>query len=638
MPSRKLKIKREIKEVHLRLFRSCLKKYGLTMSEKAVKSSLILEDACGKSFYFIYDDKHYDLDFLELAVEFLFDKCDGLTGLLKREPFLEEFTVMLHSMAEDEYHTLMLLDLDFFKKINDSYGHLAGDKVLSGFAQLLERETSGKCICGRFGGEEFMVFLVHREKREAWSLLERLREKALGLDYGIGTSVNFSAGLITRCGSNSPEDEFNFLLEKSDISLYQAKKMGRGRSVSFDEVLDCGGAILYRLPNHEAIISFGRKHGLVMGEKFFVIDRRMNGRELIPGTNGDFLPRRVKGEIFVPHDPTVLQNETSLVNILYELKDWPVSEGDVLEKAEGSTVEIQGEIVSYRSLVKYDLDWLNQEVRKPEFRKNTLILLLIEDAGICINKFGYDVYQRQISALRDFWGNQFGGSSLILKLGELCFFGPVGENQLALFEKKVALIQSERIVGIIFSEPSHDFYEEAKKILPYLSKHKLYRWDDNLFVEIGLETLRKDPEKGLIFLKNAGNLPLIDKGKLNVNLFAAYKLTRDWKMALETFYKIPDSELNHILWGMAGEIYFFAGDPERAENCYQTSLKLKPDYENSLNNLAQLYITSFFNDRVRLELALQLVNSALISKPDQPNFLDTLRQLNLLLENKKCTD
>lgn len=155
---------------------------------------------------------------------------DALTLVLNRRGFerrVAELRLASRSKAPD---ALLLADLDFFKQINDRYGHEAGDAVICGFATLLERMTGGRgCVC-RFGGEEFAVFLAGADLDEARSLAYRLQGALRSLHWPFGLSqlsVTASFGVVALSGTENLWDA----AARADALLYVAKSHGRDRVV-----------------------------------------------------------------------------------------------------------------------------------------------------------------------------------------------------------------------------------------------------------------------------------------------------------------------------------------------------------------------------------------------------------------------
>ncbi|WP_369602745.1 GGDEF domain-containing protein [Hahella sp. SMD15-11] len=154
---------------------------------------------------------------------------DGLTNLLNHVA-IEEVLEREVARAERNESPLVfvMLDLDHFKQINDTYGHVMGDKVLVDFAHLLKNRLRRSDSVGRYGGEEFSVILPDTETDEAVHLIDALRESFAGIEHRLGktgVNVTFSAGLASWKPGMSPET----LRQQADKALYQAKRNGRNR-------------------------------------------------------------------------------------------------------------------------------------------------------------------------------------------------------------------------------------------------------------------------------------------------------------------------------------------------------------------------------------------------------------------------
>lgn len=164
---------------------------------------------------------------------------DGLTGLTNRRVFLETAAAEIaRSHRYEQTLSLLLIDVDFFKKINDQHGHPAGDEVLrqvSAALAALARETD---LVGRYGGEEFAVLLPSTEDPGAAALAERMRAGIAALEIRWekqAVPVRVSVGrAYLRTTDQSPDP----LLSRADQALYAAKERGRNRVVSFDEIQD----------------------------------------------------------------------------------------------------------------------------------------------------------------------------------------------------------------------------------------------------------------------------------------------------------------------------------------------------------------------------------------------------------------
>jgi diguanylate cyclase (GGDEF)-like protein len=118
-------------------------------------------------------------------------------------------------------------DLDSFKDVNDNFGHDAGDTVLQKFAEILRTNTRASDICGRMGGDEFLIVLTHVEETHIASTIEPLREELAGYVFtfaGKNVSITASFGVAGFRGSEAPA--FAALVQQADKALYEAKRAG----------------------------------------------------------------------------------------------------------------------------------------------------------------------------------------------------------------------------------------------------------------------------------------------------------------------------------------------------------------------------------------------------------------------------
>ncbi|BEQ16441.1 GGDEF domain-containing protein [Desulfoferula mesophila] len=157
-------------------------------------------------------------------------RTDDLTQTYNRRYFMDmarrEF-----SLAARHGHpvSLLLIDLDGFKQINDSLGHLAGDKALYACADIIRRTTRRDDMVGRFGGDEFMVLAPYSDLESAASLADRIRRALVATDLVLGGKVlsfGASIGVVSNQGHEGDADD---LLRRADQALYRAKASGGGR-------------------------------------------------------------------------------------------------------------------------------------------------------------------------------------------------------------------------------------------------------------------------------------------------------------------------------------------------------------------------------------------------------------------------
>lgn len=158
---------------------------------------------------------------------------DELTGLYNRRYFDRHLSLMLDKAREqDRDMAVMLIDMDFFKSVNDTHGHDVGDAVLKEFAVRLRRNIRGVDLACRFGGEEFVVLMPDTDYRQAQNVAERVRtavaerefdtvaQRPLAVTVSVGVALNES-------DADTPE----MILKRADVALYRAKREGRNRVV-----------------------------------------------------------------------------------------------------------------------------------------------------------------------------------------------------------------------------------------------------------------------------------------------------------------------------------------------------------------------------------------------------------------------
>jgi diguanylate cyclase (GGDEF)-like protein len=162
---------------------------------------------------------------------------DPLTGLPNRRAVDLWASRQLTSARRHRFPLwVAMADLDYFKKVNDTYGHEAGDLVLKRFAEVLKKNTRQSNICGRLGGEEFLVVLTHVDKQQAWIALERIRLALEMESFSAGAGefhVTASFG-IARLHDGS-KCTLGALLSEADAALYTAKSRGRNRIEFLEE-------------------------------------------------------------------------------------------------------------------------------------------------------------------------------------------------------------------------------------------------------------------------------------------------------------------------------------------------------------------------------------------------------------------
>lgn len=155
-------------------------------------------------------------------------KMDALTGILNKGAVTETIKEYLAESEPDQLHALLMIDCDNFKAVNDTFGHAVGDEVIKYFASILKRTFRDSDIKGRFGGDEFMVFMKNTTK-EATALRAGQLNEAIRKPYlkdGKEIKISCSIGI-----SYFPKDgkDFDTVFASADDALYKAKSLGKDR-------------------------------------------------------------------------------------------------------------------------------------------------------------------------------------------------------------------------------------------------------------------------------------------------------------------------------------------------------------------------------------------------------------------------
>ena len=177
--------------------------------------------------------------------KYIIDKFDGIDKLVKnleKKSLIDSLTNFYNKkgieiFAEKFLHeflryniplSILMLDIDYFKKINDTYGHLAGDYILKEIAKIIRNTIRESDVCGRFGGEEFIILLPNTKLSGAMKLADRIRENIQNYDFVFRNNkinVTVSIGVTTA----SKSDSVFSLIQRADDALYEAKNKGRNK-------------------------------------------------------------------------------------------------------------------------------------------------------------------------------------------------------------------------------------------------------------------------------------------------------------------------------------------------------------------------------------------------------------------------
>lgn len=193
-----------------------------------------LKNSYGKVTHFaaierdITERKHHEHNLTEMAM------TDALTGLANRRSFYGKAKLALCEVIKQKSSLcLAVVDIDYFKKVNDTYGHDIGDEVLVKIAELMNNNTRDTDVLGRIGGEEFAIILKNMTKENGMKRLEIIRRSiestSITLSTGDSLSLSVSIGFTDIIPESKNIDE---VVKQADLALYQAKE-GRNRTVYY---------------------------------------------------------------------------------------------------------------------------------------------------------------------------------------------------------------------------------------------------------------------------------------------------------------------------------------------------------------------------------------------------------------------
>lgn len=163
---------------------------------------------------------------------------DGLTGVYNRAHFMKQAQqILLQALQADRPLSLIMADIDHFKQINDRYGHLAGDQIISHTAKVLSRALPQEGIAGRYGGEEFILLLPGLAGPQALQLAETMRQSIASSPVAAGgmTDLGYSISLGIATLTDS-QQSLTALIDQADQALYQAKAKGRNCAVMLERI------------------------------------------------------------------------------------------------------------------------------------------------------------------------------------------------------------------------------------------------------------------------------------------------------------------------------------------------------------------------------------------------------------------
>lgn len=165
-------------------------------------------------------------------------KTDSLTGLLNRTELFNQGHKLVQDASEQELDlSVLLLDIDHFKLINDKFGHSVGDLVLEKIAKLVSETMRARDVFSRLGGEEFVSILPNTNLDHAKAIAMRVIEKIAQYNFselGVDDSITLSIGVANLKDTNP---EFDDILHAADLAMYRAKAQGRNQMVSYEAIV-----------------------------------------------------------------------------------------------------------------------------------------------------------------------------------------------------------------------------------------------------------------------------------------------------------------------------------------------------------------------------------------------------------------
>lgn len=213
---------------------------GIVLEETEVSFEFILNNRLDKRWFTITISPIYHnglryafVSFMDITVKkqieerlIRFGITDELTGLYNRRFILREMKKLSDSAdGAEKPASVVMIDIDDFKKINDTYGHLAGDGVLSGLADIILASIRHYDFAGRYGGEEFLIILPGATLKNATMVVQRILDRFSTTKFeGVDFSITFSAGIVEAIPRKHLQKD---LFHLADEKMYEAKKAGK---------------------------------------------------------------------------------------------------------------------------------------------------------------------------------------------------------------------------------------------------------------------------------------------------------------------------------------------------------------------------------------------------------------------------
>ncbi len=156
---------------------------------------------------------------------------DNLTGVLNRRGFFDSIKSISYFAQRNDLTTgILMIDIDNFKQINDLYGHTTGDHILRHVAETLKNSKRTSDIVGRYGGEEFIIYLSSVDPDKLFHVAEKIRDSVKNSKNEFGIPVTISIGAASRLFGRNVEREVDDLIKSADSCLYTSKKEGKNKT------------------------------------------------------------------------------------------------------------------------------------------------------------------------------------------------------------------------------------------------------------------------------------------------------------------------------------------------------------------------------------------------------------------------
>ena len=169
----------------------------------------------------------------------LLSKIDSLTALLNRAALFKEGNKLVKKARKEQLElSVLLFDIDFFKLINEDFGHSVGDAVLKKIAELVSETMRSRDVLARLGGEQFVAILPSSDLDHAKAIAVRVLEKIAQYNFnklGVKRTITLSLGVANIKNTNAAFDD---ILHAADLAMYQAKAQGRNQVVSYESIVE----------------------------------------------------------------------------------------------------------------------------------------------------------------------------------------------------------------------------------------------------------------------------------------------------------------------------------------------------------------------------------------------------------------